>query len=75
MLERQVFCVENNNFASFNIVVTFNGSSETNITRHKESFDAIVEDDFVAVIIQQLINADFMVFFCILEEWNHVAKM
>lgn len=75
MFECQVFSIKNDNFARFYLAVTFKRHSKANVTSHEESFDAIVEHNLISVVVQQLINANLVVFFCVFEEWNHVAKM
>lgn len=73
MFESQVFHVEDYNFAGFDFTVIRDGRYEANVAGHKKSFHAIIEHDGARVVVEQLVDADFVVFLRVFEQWNHVA--
>lgn len=73
MFESQVFHVEDYNFAGFDFPVIRDCRNEANITAHEESFHAIIEYDVSRVVVEQLIDADFVIFLSVFKQRNHVA--
>jgi hypothetical protein len=73
VLECQVSHVEDDNLTRLEIAVVINRQSKADVAAHEISFDAVVEIDIVRVVVEQLVDAYFVVFLCVLEQGNHIA--